>query len=229
LITILTTGSRGDTQPYLALGMALENAGASVRIAAFENYADFVKGYGLEFHPIRGDVSRVAAGEGAAHARQADNPLKLMLSFNKLKKLVGDLQQDYFSACIGSDAIVYHPGAPIGYYAGLHFDIPSILATPFPMAPTRTYPALIFYNGFRLGRSYNLATHKIFEQIMWSASSSAVKQFWLRQFRHAPQNFGCPFSRQTTQRLPTIISCSDHVFPTPGDWSEHIHNTGFGS
>ena len=61
LITILTTGTRGDVQPYIALGLELKKAGQTVRIAAFENYASFVTSHGLEFYPIKGDVSMVAS------------------------------------------------------------------------------------------------------------------------------------------------------------------------
>jgi sterol 3beta-glucosyltransferase len=227
MITILTTGTRGDTQPYLSLGLELKKAGYHVRIAAFENYKDFVESTGLEFYPIRGDVSKVTASDGARGARTADNPLKLLLSFNKLRSLVFDLQQDFFNACIGADAVVYHPGAAIGYFAALHLNIPAILATPFPMTPTREYPALIFYDSIRLGMDFNYATHKIFEQIMWLASRSPVKQFWKQKFGCLPPKFGSPFSKQNTHCFPTIISCSDHVFPRPPDWPEHVYNTGY--
>lgn len=227
LFTILSAGSRGDTQPYIALGLALKKTGHRVRIATFENYADFVKGHGLEFFSIRGDVSLVASGEGARDARQADNPLKLILSFNKLKSYIFDLQKDFYLACSGSDAIIYHPGFPIGYFIAQHMKIPSILAAPFPMTPTRAFPALIFYNGIRYGKIGNMITHKIFEQIMWSVSSAPIKKFWKAEFGHEPQDFGCPFSRQKTRRLPTVISCSDHVFPRPGDWPPFVSNTGY--
>ena len=116
-ITILTTGSRGDTQPYVALGMELKRQGHAVRLAAFQNYESFVTKHGLEFYPIRGDVSQVAAAVGSDKSMQADNPFKLFLSFSKLKKYVYDLQVDFFNACKDSDVIVYHPGAAIGYFA----------------------------------------------------------------------------------------------------------------
>jgi len=227
LITLLTTGTRGDIQPYLALGVELKKAGYGVQVATFENYADFVTGYGLEFFPIKGDVSRVIASQEVRGAKQADNPLRFLLSFNKMKSLVVDVQEDLFNACYGAELIVYHPGAAIGYFAAQHFKVRSILATPFPMAPTREYPALIFYNAPRLGRQFNLATHKAFEQIMWSASKSAVSQFWKRKFGCLPEDYACPYPRQTTPCAPTIISCSDYVFPRPADWPEHIHNTGY--
>jgi sterol 3beta-glucosyltransferase len=227
VITILTTGTQGDTQPYIALGMELRKAGQTVRIAAFENYETIVKRYGLEFYPIKGDVTRVASSDNVRDAMKADNPLKLFLSFNKLKSLVVDIQKDFFLACAGSDAIVYHPGAPIGYFAAQYLKIPSILASPFPMTPTREYPALIFYDSVRPGRRFNFVTHKVFEQVMWFASSSAVKQFWKKEFGRAPENFACPFGRQNSRVNPTIISCSNYVFPRPNDWPEYVNSTGY--
>jgi sterol 3beta-glucosyltransferase len=227
VITILTAGSRGDIQPYIALGLELKKAGYTVRMVTFENYETFVKGFGLEFYPIKGDVSMVASSESVSDAKKADNPLKVFLSFNKLKSYVFDLQKEFFNACAGSAAIVYHPGVSIGYFAAQHLKIPSILATPFPMTPTKDYPSVLFYDKLRLGRGYNLITHKIFEKIMWFASSSAVKQFWKKEFGKAPDDFSCPFSKQTTKNLPTVVSCSNYVFPRPKDWPEYVYNTGY--
>jgi sterol 3beta-glucosyltransferase len=225
LITILAAGSRGDTQPYLALGMALKKTGHTVRVATFENYADFVKGCGLEFYPIRGDVSLVVANESGA--KKADNPLKVFLSFNKLKSYLFDLQKDFFEACAGSDVVVYHPGAAIGYFAAQNLKVPSVLALPFPMTPTREYPALLFYDMPRLGRGFNLLTHKILEQIMWSAAGGPVRQFLKTEFGNVPAGFGCPYPKQTRRDLPTVVSCSNFVFPETQDWPEHVHHTGY--
>jgi sterol 3beta-glucosyltransferase len=227
VITILTTGSRGDTQPYIALGIALKKAGHHVRIAAFENYEFLVASYGLEYLPIKGDVSKIISGDIGRDASKADNPLKILMSFNKLQTYVFDLQKDFYSACQGSDAIVYHPGAPIGYFAAHHLNIPSILATPFPMTPTMEYPSLIIYDSIRLGRVFNLLTHKLFEKIMWFTSSSPIKQFWKKEFGKTPKDFGCPFGKQNTKTLPTLISCSNFVFPRPKDWPENVTSTGY--
>lgn len=226
-ITILTTGSRGDTQPYIALGVELKKHGHTVRLAAFQNYETFVTEHGLDFYKIRGDVSLVAASVNSDKTMQADNPLKLLMSFNKLKEYVYDLQQDFFNACQESDIILYHPGAAVGYFAAQHFKIPSVLALPFPMSPTREYPSLIFYDMPRLGKGFNYLSHKILEQIMWFASRSPLKAFLKKEFGSLPKGFGSPFSKQITKELPTIISCSEYVFPTPADRAEHVHTTGY--
>jgi sterol 3beta-glucosyltransferase len=54
-ITILTVGSRGDVQPYVALGVGLRAAGHEVRLATHEPFREFVSTHGLEFAPLGAD------------------------------------------------------------------------------------------------------------------------------------------------------------------------------
>ena len=227
LITLLTSGSRGDVQPYIALGLALKRAGANVRLATFENYSPFVQAHGLEFFPIPGDISSILASADIDHARQADNPLKFLLSFNKLKQHIFDLQQAFYDACAGSDALVYHPGVALGYFAARQMGIPGVLALPFPMTPTRQYPSMILYDTVRLGGTFNLLSHKLLQNIMWMASSDPVRRFWKKKFGRLPDDFGNPFPRQALPSYPTIVSCSNQVFPASSDFPPHVHHTGF--
>ena len=229
LITLLTAGTRGDTEPYVALGVALKNAGFTVRVAAFENFEDFVKSYGLHYYPLNADISQIATSSEAGNARNADNPLKFVLSVNaaKFRPLLEKLQEDLFNACIGSDALVYHPGAIIGFFVAKQFNIPGFLASPFNMAPTREYPSLLFYNFPNLGKGFNLLTHKVFERMMWTVAGGAIKKFWQKQFGKLPDGFSNPFFAHHSEFFPELISCSSHVFPTPSDWPENVYNTGY--
>ena len=59
-IAMLTYGTRGDVEPFLALGVALRNAGFSVRLAAPAPFAPLVELYGLEFEPIEGSPDDLA-------------------------------------------------------------------------------------------------------------------------------------------------------------------------
>ena len=62
---------------------------------------------------------------------------------------------------------------------------------------------------------------------MWMAGKSPIRQFWQQQFGRPPQDFGCPYGRQTSAAMPTVVSCSNYVFPRPDDWPKHVHNTGY--
>ncbi|HWI64264.1 MAG TPA: glycosyltransferase, partial [Symbiobacteriaceae bacterium] len=177
---MLATGTRGDIQPFIALGVTVQRKGIRVRLAASEAFRTFVQAYGLEFAPVRGDITKVMESDLAKDARTADNPLKFFTSMRnpELIALLEDVTQDLHEACLDADAVVYHPGAGVGYFAAQAMHVPSILATPFPMTPTREYPALLFYNGPRLGRVYNLLTHKLVEQGFWGMASGPLKRYW---------------------------------------------------
>jgi len=54
-IVIMIVGSRGDVQPYLALGQQLVKDGHRVRIATHDTFNTFVTDAGLEFFSIGGN------------------------------------------------------------------------------------------------------------------------------------------------------------------------------
>ncbi|KAI2631540.1 family 1 glycosyltransferase [Hypomontagnella submonticulosa] len=61
-VVIQVVGSRGDVQPFVALGKVLkETYGHRVRLATHPNFKDFVRENGLEFFSIGGDPSRLMA------------------------------------------------------------------------------------------------------------------------------------------------------------------------
>lgn len=105
-------------------------------------------------------------------------------------------------------------------------NIPSILASPFPMTPTKDYPALIFYDRPRFGKIYNKLTHRIFEWGFWKVVSGPLKKYWVQQHGEGPEDFLCPYPKQRTAANPTIISSSPAVFSVSKDWPEHVHSYG---
>ncbi len=217
-IVLLTTGSRGDTQPYVALGLALKAEGHTVKVAASEGFQDLIAAHGLVYARVRGDVSQIASSELTAAARKADNPLKFFSSMrNKtLVAMLVAMHEDLHAACDGADAVVYHPGAAVGYFAAKQMGVPSILASPFPIAPTSEYPALLFYTGPRLGRCYNRLTHAVFAFGFWTMIRDSLAQYWKNKHGRLPDGYGAPFRHQLTASHPTIVSCSPSVFPSPG-------------
>lgn len=60
-ILIQVVGSRGDVQPFIALGNELQRYGHRVRLATHDVFEDFVRGSGLEFYPIGGDPEELMA------------------------------------------------------------------------------------------------------------------------------------------------------------------------
>ena len=58
-ISVLTLGTRGDTEPYVALGAGLRRAGHEVRIAALRRFEPLIADHGLDFVALPGDTSEM--------------------------------------------------------------------------------------------------------------------------------------------------------------------------
>ena len=60
-IVIQVVGSRGDVQPFVALGNELQRHGHRVRLATHAVFEQFVRKAGLEFYSIGGDPTQLMA------------------------------------------------------------------------------------------------------------------------------------------------------------------------
>jgi sterol 3beta-glucosyltransferase len=228
MITILCSGSRGDYQPYIALAQQLKKFGKKVRITASKSFENFIQSYGIDVYPIKADIETLNVDPKLLSAAgSADNPLKMLLTFNKMKEYGIHMVKDYYSACEGSELIIYHPGCTIGYFAAEKFGIPSILASPFPMHKTKEYLSVVMYGKSKSNTLTKKISYSMIQGMLWLASKDSVKGFWKKNFGKLPDDFGCPFERHTDKNHPAIISCSNHIFKRPTDWNENIHQLGY--
>src|SRR5215207_2036706 len=107
-LTILALGSRGDVQPFVALGLGLRAAGYQVTIAAAADYAGLVGEHGLAFHSLVGHISTLL---DPAMVEQflagAHNPLRAARSFmRQATPIIDQLMRDCWAACRGADGLV---------------------------------------------------------------------------------------------------------------------------
>ena len=58
-IVIQIIGSRGDIQPFIALGKVLKTYGHHIRVATHPTFKDFVTENGLEFYSVGGDPAEL--------------------------------------------------------------------------------------------------------------------------------------------------------------------------
>lgn len=228
MITILCSGSRGDFQPYIALAQQLKKLGKKVRITGSKSFEEFIKSYGIEVYPIKADIDTINVDpEVLKAAGSADNPLKMLLTFNKMKEYGIYMINDYYEACKGSELIIYHPGCSIGYFAAQKFGIPSVLASPFPMHKTKEYLSVVMYGKTKSNLITKKLSYTMLQGMLWMASKDSVKGFWKKEFGKSPENFGSPFEKHLDKKHPAIISCSNFVFKRPNDWNENIHQNGY--
>ena len=229
-IAITTVGTRGDLQPFIALGLELKDAGHEVRIVSSKNEEAFVKNYNLDFFSLSVDIQKLMDGDEVQEMSKGNNPLKFILSHlkgsKKLKQLMVETQGEIWTACQSADIIIFHPGMPLGLFIAQEKKRISVMANPFPVIATKDYPAILFYTSPRLGKLWNKITHKIFEKLFWSLSKSAVVEFWNKTVR-TKMNFSVsPIRQQIESGMPVINGYSNLFFHQPNDWQKNIHTTG---
>jgi sterol 3beta-glucosyltransferase len=228
MITIICSGSRGDFQPYIALALELKKIGKDVRITGSRSFESFIRGYGIDFYSIQADIESLNVDpKMLKDAGSSDSPLKMLLTFNKMKKYGVYMVNDFYNACKGSELIIYHPGCTIGYFAAEQFGIPSVLATPFPMHKTKEQLSVVMYGKTKANAITKSISYSMIQGMLWMASKDCIKGFWKEKFGKLPINFGSPFERHTDKKHPAVISCSNFVFERPKDWDENIHQMGY--
>jgi sterol 3beta-glucosyltransferase len=229
-ITLLTAGTRGDVQPYVALGVGLQRAGYQARVAAGEDFAPFVRQYGLDYFPIRANFSAMMSSEQAQAVLDAESPLQMLAAQMKASQtgaLFDRIQDDVWEACQGADAILYPPGLVNGYFIARRLGVPCVAINAVPMTPTRTQPAALFYSGPRLGGAYNRLTHLVMEQGFWQGFRPAIQRFWRRKQERAAIPLLGPYRQQRAERMPILYGYSERVLPRPADWPDYAHITGY--
>ncbi|HXX77366.1 MAG TPA: glycosyltransferase, partial [Ktedonobacteraceae bacterium] len=146
-IGIIALGSRGDVQPYVALGKGLKQAGYEVVLLTHDPYQRLVLGEGLEFFAIGGNPHTIV-DQVMNDARVGEKPNEfdfLRKLVPRIKPLLHEIVTRCWQGCQGADALVLNAlGIVVGVPIAQKREIPAFPAYLQPMTPTREFPALSF-------------------------------------------------------------------------------------
>ncbi len=229
-IVITTVGTRGDLQPYIALGLGLKKSGYEVLIVSAKNEETFVRNYGLDFYALDVDIQKIMEGAYVQEMAKGSNPIKFIISHLKgsksLKALMVKTQGEIWNACQDADLVIFHPGMPLGFFLAKEKKIKAILATPFPVVSTKDYPSILFYALPKLGRYYNILTHFIFDKVFWALAKSPVKEFWKKNIKSEVNFDISPLKQQIKSGGLVLNGYSELLFAHSKKWKNNIHTTG---
>jgi len=233
-ITILAIGSRGDVQPYVALGTGFQEAGHHVTIAAVEAFRELVERYGLNFHPTTGDVGTMLNSE-AAHAAMESGG-KTWKAVRELLRMaepiLEDLSNDCWEASQGSDVIIASTLGLVGLPIAEELGIPYIPAVPYPLLhPTGAFPNPAWPFDWRIPWAfrnfYNRLTHHAAAQIGWQPYRKVLNGWAKRKLGRKPYPLLGPYGTFRKEKNLTLYGYSRYVIPRPAEWDKHIQVTGY--
>ncbi|MEM9543076.1 MAG: glycosyltransferase [Cyanobacteria bacterium P01_E01_bin.42] len=226
-ITILTFGSRGDVQPYLALGVGLQQAGYNVRLAAPPPFADFIQSKGLEFMPIEGEPQAMLEGEAGQKwlENNKNNPLVVFSDYAEVVRPVLRQQFDCsLAACEGTDAIIYGFLAMVAPHIAEAANIPVFLGMLQPYTPTTAFPSVFIPPNPNLGPLYNWGSHVLMEQLFWQSFRTEINNWRQEVLGLSPWSW---WGHSAASIQPILLGYSPIAVPKPSDWSLQHHVTGY--
>ncbi|EMG48878.1 ATG26 Sterol 3-beta-glucosyltransferase [Candida maltosa Xu316] len=219
-ITLLTIGSRGDVQPYIALGKGLIREGHKVTIATHEEFGDWIKKNGLNFKKIAGNPAELMSFM-VTHSTMSVGFLKD--AQQRFKSWIAKLLTTSWAACQGSDILIESPSAMSGIHIAEALGIPYFRAFTMPWTRTRAYPHAFFVPDQKKGGSYNYLTHVLFENIFWKGISGQVNKWRVEELGLPKTNL---YRLQQT-RVPFLYNVSPTVLPPAVDFPDWIQVTGY--
>ena len=223
-ITILTYGSRGDVQPFLALSLRLVEKGHSVKLAAPSRFKDFVKEHCIDFVPLEGDPEDLSRRlNNAGH-----NFVKLLRELmNHAIESGADVWHQTEEACKDADLIIHTFTHAVGAHTlAREKNIPDIHIQTFPMfTPTGDYPNITMPHG--MPRVLNRFTHQFSAKLTWWTSKIGFER--VRRRAGLPKRkLYWPFHHDPHRaRTPILCAWSPNVLPSSSDWPPRAHVTGY--
>lgn len=230
---IMTLGTRGDVQPFVALAQALGAAGHEAVLCAPHRFEQLVTGNGVTFAgvddgPLRQLDTPAEAGEAfGGGARMRLRQIREMPSmFDQV--LADSWQVAAHGAGAGADVVIHNGQIIAGQHVAEALGIPAVLGLPLPMyVPTREYPWPGQSLPFGLPGRLNRATFAgmrlpatMFGRVVdrWRRDTLGLSP---RPGRHDPT------TRPDGGPAPVLHAHSPAVLPRPEDWPVGADVTGY--
>src|SRR5664279_4167038 len=226
-ISIVASGTRGDVQPYVALGKGLKIAGDSVSVLTSDDFEALVSGAGLEFRSTGSSIEKMLQSEEWSSTVERGNFLTILSRMQgEMKRRAHELASTMPKLLEGTDLIVTGMGGMGGTFSiAEKLRIPLIQAYVIPITPTRAFPSPLTPK-LPLGRMFNPLSFHVMRQMIWQ--STRIADVTTRRELGLPRaSFWGPFRSLNQRRVPVLYGYSQYVLPPPTDWDDHQYMTGY--
>jgi sterol 3beta-glucosyltransferase len=224
-LSIVAVGSRGDVQPYLALGRGLQAAGFQVQVCADRLFEGLVTSTGLVFTPI----TAAPVDMMQENLSRYGGPVKLLGWLERhFKPMARQFFSDLENVTRHTDAILYSTLAFAGYHVAEKHGIPALAVYNVPITPTHafhnpSFPAPPAW--LPLKRSYNWFSFRFANQVFIYLIKPIVNECRrdVLGLKTLPVSF---YSHLDVSRLPIVYGFSPNLLPRPEDWGDWLQVSG---
>ncbi|KAL0382600.1 UNVERIFIED_CONTAM: Sterol 3-beta-glucosyltransferase UGT80A2 [Sesamum calycinum] len=216
-IVMLIVGTRGDVQPFVAIGKRLQADGHRVRLATHANFKEFVLSAGLEFFPLGGDPKVLAAYMVKNKGFLPSGPSEIHIQRNQIKEIIFSL----LPACVDpdpdtkvpfkADAIIANPPAYGHTHVAEALRVPLHIVFTMPWTPTSEFPHPLSRVKQPVG--YRLS-YQIVDALIWLGIRDMINEFRKKKLRLRPVTY-LSGSYSSPPHVPYAYIWSPHLVPKP--------------
>ncbi|CAA3032435.1 sterol 3-beta-glucosyltransferase UGT80A2-like [Olea europaea subsp. europaea] len=227
-IVMLIVGTRGDVQPFVAIGKRLQEYGHRVRLATHSNFEEFVLSAGLEFYPLGGDPKVLAAYMVKNKGFLPSGPSEIQIQRHQIKEIIFSL----LPACVDPDpitevsfsvdAIIANPPAYGHTHVAEALKVPLHIFFTMPWTPTNEFPHPLSRVKQQVG--YRIS-YQIVDSLIWLGIRDMINEFRKKKLKLRPVTYLS--GSNNSPDVPYGYIWSPHLVPKPKDWGPKIDVVGF--
>ncbi|KAG0565764.1 hypothetical protein KC19_7G012800 [Ceratodon purpureus] len=227
-IVMLIVGTRGDVQPFLAIGKKLQEYGHRVRLATHADFKDFVQSSGIEFYPLGGDPKVLAEYMMKNMSFLSTGPMEVQRQRKQIKLIVNSLVAPCIEPAEGSDtpfnaqAIIANPPVYGHVDVAEYLNVPLHICFTMPWTPTSAFPHP--FSHISKSASYKLS-YQVVDATVWLGIRSIINDFRKKKCKLSKTSYSN--FHASVVNSPTSYLWSPHLVPKPDDWGPLIDVVGF--
>jgi sterol 3beta-glucosyltransferase len=225
-ITVFAAGSRGDTQPYLALALGFRRAGHQVRVVAVPEYASLIEGAGVEYRQLAFDPRHILGSEqGKRLIASGNNPFTFLGNLRHvIRPVIEKIVDEIPEACRGSDALLMQGsmGELDGPEGIQPFGLPMCSGYLWPATPTREFPMAFFPELPR-----GLPGQSFYNRLTYVLLRGLVRRLIHPMVVSAMSKIPIKLTVRGVRPPPLLYGFSPSVVLRPPEWSDEVHVTGY--
>ncbi|KAI0530620.1 hypothetical protein KFK09_000165 [Dendrobium nobile] len=228
-IVILIVGTRGDVQPFVAIGKRLQDYGHRVRLATHANFKDFVLTAGLEFYPLGGDPKVLAGYMVKNKGFLPSAPSEIPVQRKQIREIIFSL----LAACrdpdvdsgipFKADAIIANPPAYGHTHVAEALNVPIHIFFTMPWTPTTEFPHPL--SRVKQPAGYRLS-YQIVDSMIWLGIRDMINDFRKRKLKLRPVTY-LSGAQGSSSDIPHGYIWSPQLVPKPKDWGPKVDVVGF--
>jgi UDP:flavonoid glycosyltransferase YjiC (YdhE family) len=225
-IALVTIGTQGDVQPYLALAIALQERGYETVLGASEEFKDLIESRGVEFHSLGPSIQAFLQQSRFENAMSQSMLINAPALLRQGQQIVDTAARHAWNMCQGCDAIIINMNTSFGIDIAEALKIPAIMTALQPLNSTSEFPLCMYYVGNDLGPALNKLSYTAatVQQAYWNLPRNKLRRELMGLDARL---MGGLFTNTEGTPLTTLYAYSEAVSPRPRDWPKTALVTGY--